>query len=124
MTAETLTIQSAVSIDLEWIRQRAGEFGQTAEGLAKLTLFTEVDDIAARFLGALSRSPELWDWFAKDVLRQHADGIAFSHDASDPMLIRAAAEAGTTPEKFVEYIPAILAIFEIVAQILKRRRGG
>lgn len=120
----TLTLQSAVSIDVEWIRQRAGEFGQTAEGLAKLTPFTEVDDIAARFLIALSKSPVLWDWFATDIVRQHGSGVALAMDASDPMLLQAAEAAEVPPEKFVEYIPAILAIFEIVAQILKRRRGG
>jgi hypothetical protein len=121
--SETLTIQAtAVSIDLAYWRKNAVKIAETAEGVAQLTE-TDLDDKAARLITALAQSPKLWDWFGQDVLGQPAppEGAAYSF-AETPQLAMAAEATEQKPEEFVEYIPAILAVLEIVMKIIERRR--
>ena len=123
---ETLLIQpSAFAVDLAWWRANARQIGEGAENVAKLTE-SELDDKAARFITALAKSPELWNWFGQDVLGQ--GGLPMMAYAAsidiDPNLKAAANATGEDPEKFVEYIPAILEIIQIVAKIIERRRNG
>jgi hypothetical protein len=122
--SQTLLIQpSAFAVDLAWWRANARQIGQGAEQLAAMTS-SELDDKAARFITALSKSPELWDWFGKDVLGQGGvPMMAYAAGATaDPNLLAAARASDEKPEEFVQYIPAILEVLEIVLAIIERRR--
>jgi hypothetical protein len=121
MTAETLTIQSAVSIDVDAARQLLRQALPLARYGVSLTE-TPWDDTIVDGLQAFVDSDTLWAFFAQLL---SGDEPASPRSLMGDQRVRMAAEkAGYETAEFVEYIPAILALAKALIQLWQSRRNG
>lgn len=127
---QMITVQTSASFSVDDLFGILEEGIPLARYVASLTA-PPWDDKAVELLAVVIRSQPLRDWFASllDAVSKRGGNVEelpmSAVAAPEPQaLAAAAADAGVEKEEFIEYIPMILKVAQIILTMLEKRRGG